>query len=67
MSRGNTSNATLLLLHVLAANEQAGAHVVVTPHLAQLVEDLDGQLAGGRQDERSQAVVLAPLGAVQLL
>ena len=62
-----TVDSVLLVLDVLAANEEAGAEVMLLADLAQLVKDLHGQLAGGRYHQRAQPVWLAPLQPVQLL
>lgn len=39
---------------------------MVPPDLAEHIEDLDGQLAGGADDQGAEAVVLGPAGAVEL-
>lgn len=56
-----------LLLDVLAADQQASGKLVTRPHAAQLLEDLQGELASGGDDEGAEAVKLVPALAVELL
>src|SRR5690606_34166881 len=54
------TDAIRLLLHTLATDDEAGGHVVFTPHLAQHVENLKGKFSRGSDDNRSRAVVCSP-------
>lgn len=61
-------DALRLLFQTLAANDETGRVVVVAANLAQDVKDLDGKLAGGRDDEGAEAVdVVCPSRVVEFL
>ena len=57
----------LLLGQRLAANQEASTQVMPGAHLAQLIEDLQGQLTCGRHNESSQPIKSAPAQPVELL
>ena len=56
-----------LLLEALAADDQPRREGMFPADLAQDLEDLDGELASGGDDEGAEAVELGPLCAVQLV
>ena len=62
-----TVDVLLLMLDVLAADQQASTEVMVLPDLAQFIEDLQGQLARGRDDQRPQTVKRSPPEAKESL
>ena len=62
-----TLHPFLFFFDLLAADEQASAELMLFAHLAQLVEDLQGQFPRGRDDKGTQAIQRAPLQSVQLL
>lgn len=55
-----TIEVQFFLRDVLPANEKASAEVMVLADFAQLIEDLDGQLACGSDDQGAQSVQLSP-------
>ena len=56
-----------LELQILAADDEAGAEVVLLAHQPQRLEDLIGELPGGCDDQRPRPVISAPPRAVELL
>jgi hypothetical protein len=61
-------DALCLLFQTLSANDETGRVVVVAANLAQNVKDLNGELAGGRDDEGAEAVdVVGPSRVVEFL
>ena len=56
-----------LELEVLAADDEAGAEVVLLAHQPQRLEDLVGELPRGRDHQRPRPVISAPPRAVELL
>ena len=56
-----------LELEILAADDEAGAEVVLLAHQPQRLEDLIGELPGGCDDQRPRPVISAPPRAVELL
>lgn len=51
-----TMDPFLLLLDFLAANEEASTQLMLLPHFAQLIKDLQCQLPGGRDDKGTKSV-----------
>jgi len=60
-------HASPLELQVLAADDEAGGEVVMLAHLLQSLEDLVGQLAGGRDDDGAHAIGARPFVYEQVL
>lgn len=59
-----TMHSLLLLLDLLATNEQSSAEVMLFAYLTQLIKDLQCQLSGGGNDEASQTIQGSPLEPV---
>lgn len=51
-----TSDSVAFFFDVLPANQQASTQVVVLPNLLQLIEYLQGQFSGGRDDQGTQSI-----------
>lgn len=56
-----------LFLQALPSDDQTRREVVIAPNLAQHVEDLHGELARWRYDERPQSVIVCPLRVIKFL
>jgi hypothetical protein len=63
----HAAQALGLLTKTLATNDETGREGMMAADLAQNLENLDGKLAGGGDDEGAEPVELGPLGAVELL
>lgn len=64
----HTIDALRFLFQALAANDETRRVIMVTTNLAQDIKDLDGELAGGRNDESAETVdIVGPSCVVEFL